>query len=242
MPRGQADFGMYAPKTSGATLADMGDLAVRLGSIVEYDRRGDIVFLDDFEEAILKWLPTAAGDGYVRLDSTFAKSRSQSVKLYTDDGAASTASIGKYFVVQGVLRVGVEISFIDLTDDCDFYFLIHYWDGTTSHRGRLFFDHSTRICYIEDTAGANWVEIFNYGALRREHQLFYPIKLVVDFVNDTYLRLLFGTEEYNLEGYGLVTFGGAGGKYFYTLFQLENTAAVHNQCWVDDFILTTNEP
>ncbi|GAI49683.1 unnamed protein product, partial [marine sediment metagenome] len=70
MSRGQPDYGSSAVKEVAGTLADMGELAARLSSIVEYDRRGDVVYLDDFEEPVLKWSPLAAGAGYIRLDNT----------------------------------------------------------------------------------------------------------------------------------------------------------------------------
>lgn len=242
MPRGQPDYGMYSVKEVGGSLADMADLAVRLGSIVEYDRRGDIIFLDDFEELILKWNTPVTGVGYVRLDSTIAKSGSQSVKLYTDAGGADTAALAKYFVVLGVLRVGIEISLSDLTDDADFIFHMTYWDGTTSWRARLWFDHSATTFYVFDEIRDDWVEVVNYGSLRRGAKLFFPIKLVMDFVNHTYLRVMIGGSEYDLSAYTFQPIGGAGGIYLLTQFTLLNTAAVNNQCWVDDFILTMNEP
>jgi len=242
MPRGQPDYGQYQQKVVGGTLSDMADLAVRLGSIVEYDRRGDIVFLDDFEELILKWATPVIGAGYVRLDSTTAKSGSQSVKLYTDVGGVATAAMVKRFVVLGVMRVGIEISFSDLTDDADFIFHTTYWDGTTAWRSRLWWDYSARTFYIFDEIRDYWVAVVNYGSLRRGEYVFYPIKLVLDFVNHRYVRVMLAGTEYDLSAYTIQPIASAGGIYLLTAFTIINTAAVNNQCWVDDFILTMNEP
>ena len=55
MPRGQADFGQYAVKEVSASISDMGEVAARLGSIDIYDKRGDVVFFDNFEGAFLRW-------------------------------------------------------------------------------------------------------------------------------------------------------------------------------------------
>ena len=242
MPRGQPDFGMYQQKTVGATLSDMGDLAVRLGSIVEYDRRGDIVSLDDFENTILKWTDAATGVGYVILDSTTAKSGSQAINLHTDVGGAATATLAKRLTRLGVPRLGIEISFSDMDLGCDFYFTISYWDGVTGYRARLWFDQSTHNLYVEGLPAIGWVLVANVGFLRRGEYLWYPVKLVVDFVNHYYVRVLYSDTEYSVATIALPTFGDAGGSYILAQFQLLNVVAANHNVWVDDFILTQNEP
>ena len=55
MAHGARDFGIYAPKETIVTIEDLGELAVRLGSPVNYDRKGDVVWVDGFEDGIDKW-------------------------------------------------------------------------------------------------------------------------------------------------------------------------------------------
>ncbi|GAH95398.1 unnamed protein product, partial [marine sediment metagenome] len=40
--RGQPDYAALAPKEIAASISDMGEVAARLGSIVTYDKRGDV--------------------------------------------------------------------------------------------------------------------------------------------------------------------------------------------------------
>ncbi|MBA7692260.1 hypothetical protein ES703_100823 [subsurface metagenome] len=131
MPRGQPDFGQYQQKTVGATLADMGDLAVRLGSIVEYDRRGDIVLLDDFESPVLSWATTLASPlAFMRLDSTNVKSGAQALQIRTDNIASDALYAYKALSTLGTLRLGAEISFSYLTATTSVVVFIHHFDGT----------------------------------------------------------------------------------------------------------------
>ncbi|MBA7581835.1 hypothetical protein ES708_23746 [subsurface metagenome] len=241
MPRGQADFGMYAPKTVTSTLADMGELAVRLSSIVEYDRRGDVIYLDDFEEPVLKWSPLATGAGYVRLDNTRAKSGCQAVKLYTDIGGYADARITRFFSVFGVLRAGIEISFSTLSTGCNLSFLISYWDGTVGYQATVTFLGADKKLYITSPTGLDLVEVATIGRLRDE-TLFYPMKLVADFIEHKYVRLLFGGNEYDISTLPIPTFGHTGGAYLLVNLTLTDVVAGGHNVWVDNFILTMSEP
>ena len=242
MARGQPDYGMYQRKVVSATLADMGDLAVRLGSIVEYDRRGDIVYLDDFENTILKWFQLGSAGGIAVLDSVTAKSGSQSVKFTTGPLLADAWAINKSFVILGTLRVGIEISLCDLSPGCDLYFQISYWDGAAGRQARIWYDNSADSFYVDDTVAGNWTFIANVGSMRGGEHLFYPIKLVVDFTTNLYERFLYGNTEYSISTITIPPTVLAGGAYLNAFISLSNAvAAVHN-AWVDDFILTQNEP
>lgn len=242
MARGQPDYGAYQRKSTGATLADMGDLAVRLGSIVEYDRRGDIVALDNFEGTVLKWNTPVIGVGTVALDATVMKSGSQAVKLHTDVAGDATSDLVKYFTALGVMRLGAEISFSDLTDGSDIFFGLSYWNGTSGYRAQLWFQHSSANLYAEGPVSGVWTLVANVGLIRTGETLWYPMKLVVDFVNHFYLRVLFSGAEYPIPTLALPTYGSVGGVYILSLFRLQNVVATNHNVWVDDFILTQNEP
>lgn len=242
MPRGQPDFGAYQQKVVGGTLADMGELAVRLSSIVGYDRRGDVVDLDDFEDTILTWNTPATGIGYVRLDSTHSKSGSQAVQLHTDVGGVAQAEIAKYFSRFGVERLGVEFSFSEMPVGCDFLMGISRWNGVLGYRAVLWFDQTTTTLFIQGIPAVGWVPVVNFGFLRTGEQLWYPIKVVADFVNNLYVRVLFGDTEYDMSTIALPTYGDAGGNYTLAVFTLVNTVGANHDIWVDDFILTQNEP
>jgi len=52
---GTPDWGVTAGARTVYQMTDLGELAVRLGSIVTHDRRGDVIFLEDFEEGMGRW-------------------------------------------------------------------------------------------------------------------------------------------------------------------------------------------
>jgi len=240
--RGQPDFGMYAPKTVGASLADLGDLAVRLGSIVEYDRRGDIVCLDDFEATILKWSADPwVGTEYARLDSTSVKSGSQAVRLHTPDTAFASITISKGVPILGSKRLGFEVSFSRLSTNLDLFLEIYYYTGTRRLFAAVQLDNSTRKLYVYNAGGA-YEEVADTGLLFDRSFLFFTFKLVVDFDTLKYVRLLFNINEYDISSISLYTRSSIGAPYVITHITLSNKDADGGDVWLDNFILTQAEP
>ncbi|GAH47647.1 unnamed protein product, partial [marine sediment metagenome] len=65
----------------------MGEIAARLGSIVTYDKRGDVVDFDNFEFPVLRWdINVVGSESYARLDSAQCRSGAQCMKMFTDNG------------------------------------------------------------------------------------------------------------------------------------------------------------
>jgi len=220
----------------------MGDLAVRLGSIVEYDRRGDIVALDDFEDTILKWSLLSSPGGSAVLDSTVAKSGSQSVKIISGNVIGRLSNIHKSFIFQGAPQIGIEVSLCDPSNGADFYFHISHWDGVNGQRAQVWYDRSVGLLYAEYPVIGAWTPIANIGILRRNEHLFYPIKLVVDFSTGFYKRLLFSDTEHDLSTIAIPPIGLAGADYLSAQIMCVSAIAAEQTLWVDNFILTQNEP
>jgi len=220
----------------------MAELAVRLDSIDEYDRRGDVVALDDFESPLLKWIGFNSPACTSVLDSTVAKSGSQSVKFTTFAALARYAGLTRSFAVLGTARIGMEFSVCDVSAGMDIIFRLRYWDGVAGWEARIWYDNSTNSFYVEDTVALNWVLIATLGAMRLGEQLFYPIKIVVDFTTHTYERFLYENTEYDLSTRIIPALGGVGGEHLVASIQFPNDAGAVGTAWADDFILTQNEP
>ncbi|GAH46800.1 unnamed protein product, partial [marine sediment metagenome] len=192
------DFGALAVKDVTASISDMGEVAARLGSIVTYDKRGDVVDFDNFEEPILKWEVNPFVDAYGRLDSTHAKSGSQSMKLHTANRANAKVEIHRSFAILKAKKLGIEISFSLSNRNCDLWFYFWYNSGERAYDARLKFDPNSKKLYVWDEVGADWVEVADTWGVTVSGYFFHTIKLVVDFDNALYKRLLFDNEEYDI--------------------------------------------
>lgn len=242
MVHGQPDFGMYAPKNVVGSMADNAELAVRLNSIVSYDRRGDVAFLDDFESPVLKWTVTVAGAEYGRLDSENVRSGAQALKIHT----RAAAGWGPYAVyglaMLGDRRLGSEISFYTSAATLYLGMIIRYYDGTLQHYGMLEYDFVLGELSIWDPV-AGQVIIATGITLPTGKFAFTQMKLVVDFDNDKYVRAILGHTEYDISAYDCITAGsGFPVQDNIWLWVANDVTATPADIWLDDFILTQNEP
>lgn len=242
MPRGQRDYGPYAVKDVTASISDMGEVAARLGSIVTYDKRGDVVDFDNFEGPVRRWGGTApAAATYARLDSASVRSGAQAVRLHTSNILNDEADIQK---LQGVLvsqRLGHEISFSFLQQNTNFMVWILLYGDPTRYQGEVRFDNLTGVLSILTAPGV-YTQVATPGIAPWNMFSFQTIKLVVDFATKKYVRLLFGNMEYDLSAYGLEAFGAAQAPQIQLGAWIENRAALGGDVWLDDSIFTQAEP
>lgn len=242
MARGQRDFGQYAPKEGSASVSDMGEVAARLGSIVTYDKRGDVVDFDNFEEPVIKWINDGFGVvKYTILDSDNARSASQSVKMHSSNGVGGKASLYKGFALLAAKRLGTEISFSMLQALQFLEIDIFVFDGTTRHIAKVKLDPAAKKVYVWNASEA-WEEVGNIGGLQIEAFLFHTLKLVVDFTNGVYARVMLNALEWDIPGVSYQQDASGEAPYVEVYIYLTNLTATSDQCWVDDFILTQAEP
>ena len=241
MARGQPDFGAYAATAKLAGMSDMAELAVRLGSLVAFDRRGRVVILDDFEAPVLKWYALGASGGAAILDGTYPQSGSQDCKLSVANSSGSTITMSKGFNLLPSKRLGIEISFCRPRTDMYFTFSIDRDDGTNRYLATIRVDPNGRALAYKITTGtytefATSLLMYNYAFF------FHHLKLVADFDTNNYARCIYAGIEYDLSSYGLEVTASSGYPHCRAKLELFHRAQAAIDLYVDDFILTQEEP
>jgi len=242
MSHGYPDWGIYAPKKTTYSLPDLAELAVRLGSIVTFDRRGDVIFLDDFESGIQKWVFTGTGIGAAAENSAeSARNGRYSAKITTGDAVGDYARLTRYSFPPVLSKIGFEISFTSSAHAQYLQWGIGYYDGTNVHEGHIRFDvQNSNLQYYGDDAA--WhifaTNIRVYGVT----YLFHTIKLVIDIENDKYVRFLFDEKSYDLSAYALNVAGSALLPNLGLYIEVVTNLAANLSIYVDDAINTQNEP
>ena len=131
---GLPDYGMYAALENMGRLVDYGELAARLGSIVTFNREGNIVFWDDFENTPLKWDEYFTGAGYaINYTRETALSGGQCVKATTQNVQHRNAGLNRYFLSISEGRVGAEFAFSTDDEAVRVYFHIVYDNGVSNY-------------------------------------------------------------------------------------------------------------
>ena len=239
---GLPDWGRIKKGVAVSPVSDLGELAARLGSINTFDRRGDTVWMDDFEDGIIKWAAVAAGTGAaVVSDTTRARSGAKSVKLTTgttDPWSAEIAHLEAYPVLS---KFGLECAATVHVSLAALYVDLQIFTGSNVLQGQVAYDPGADKLYYMDSAGI-LQELVTAVDLEENTQLFHMFKLVVDASGEQYRRLIVDATEHDLSAYSLrkaadttspymqvriIAVGGSGGNY---------------SIYVDNVIITQNEP
>lgn len=242
MPRGQPDFGAYAVKEVTASLSDMAELAARLGSIVTYDRRGEVVDFDDFESPKLIWSKSAGEETSVFVHSTsVARSGVQSIKLTTgDEDEAHIAAYRTYGILTSKV-LGIEVAARISLRRCYLQVKITYYSGARQYTCECRLDLENHILAVYNDSAA-YEEVADVGLLTGISGGWGNLKLVADFDTGKYKRVMFQNTEYDISDITIRSIENPAAPYVTAWLQLKNPAALGNTIWLDNYILTQAEP
>lgn len=234
----------YNIKKAGAVsaLGDLGELAARLGSIVTFDRRGDVVWLDGFEEGIAKWLSYTSGTGAsVAASDAKARNGAWSCKLTAGSDALQFAYIERDLAFPVLGKCGLEASFAFDTDLDRVILYMYLYDGTNRHLPAVQYDYQNLKLQYRDSSQA-WVDIKTDLELYAGGYPFWTWKLVVDWQEGEYQRLILNETEYDLEGIAYAKQADAVNPKMRVTLENKGYGGANGVVYVDDVIITQNEP
>lgn len=241
MPHGLPDGTLTGLNATIFSLFDVGELAARLGSPIIYDRRGNVLWFDDFEGGLRKWEEVHAGvAGTVRISANYPLSGAYSLFLQAaaNDDAATWVERWCYYTVPGGL--GLEAAFSLIAGSGDFEMDFWILGKPFSLYPEIRYKESGQILYYRD-AGYNWVELASGLNLRKEWTCFHHLKLVIDNTTKKYVRLLLDNVEYDMSALALYQAASTVGDSIKVRIRQRGLTAGCDPLYVDDIILTQNE-
>lgn len=242
MPRGYWDWGVNldAPVTDPSIAGP--ELAVRLGSPVDFDRTGELLALEDFEHGLGNWGTVEGGaGGSVVLVSDAKRHGDYSVLLTANGGAASYIEMFRAFYLPQISKLGIFLPVSGLTATAIIEVRLRINDTTKATLGGIRYDRATSIVSLL-TAADTWTTLATYLPFDPSKATFYPLKCIIDHAELAYGRVLVGNQVY--DGSVLTPYDGpaTGGPRVSVITRLTTPDADDVICHIDDIILTQNEP
>lgn len=241
MPLGHEDYGISQEREVVHAVTDLGELATRLGSVNTYNRSGNVVFQDGFEDGLNKWgLTYTPGKATIALSDVTARNGAYSTYFHGFAAGSNPAVISRTVgrLPQG--KNGLELSFAYPSG----YQLIHgyldLWTGAAHYRGAFRFDNYYKQLAYYDSAGG-WVPVDYAAVVKEDIHVFSTVKFVVDFANRTYQRIYFNDRSYDLAGVPLFQEVLPSVPRLISYVHVDNSVADVFDVYVDDIIFTQNE-
>lgn len=243
MTHGTPDWGHTRSATVYPLVNDLGEVAARLGSITTYDRRGNVIWFDDFSKGLAAWIGADAGGtgGSCVLSPDEPEWPPFSAKLTAGRSANGWARLVKYLAPPVAGRLGIEISVNFKTQFDYFQMFLQFWDGTTTQQGSIFIsDTDSKIYYLD--ADNNRVELGAITSQILDIDYYNSLKLVVDFSTTEYVRFLLNRVSYDMSGIELYNWVGGASPQMWLYMIIWSRSGENDYCYVDAVIATQNEP
>jgi hypothetical protein len=223
--------------------AELQELAARLGSLVTYDRRGRVVWSDNFDGTQLKWIPTVtAGVGDVGLTNSYPYCGEQTCHIRTGAVLNDEASITRGMYLPMDKHLGFQSAFrLDSAwDDARLDFQMLLYNGTVLQLAALRVQSSGGVWVVQYyTSAGGWTTALATWSPRLAYT-WHRIKFVVDFTNKLMVRGLVDDNVIDLSA--VPTNQSADTTQALDLrIKLTTLGAAAREAWIDSAVLTDNE-
>jgi len=242
MAHGTPDWAEVAPKTTVYGGIDLAELAARLGSVNTYDRRGDLVWFEDFESGIGAWQRITGGVGAeVVWEGNHSRYGGFCCKLTAGSGAAGRAEIDRFFTLLYPSKIGFEVSFTINYDIEEMLFEIILYDGTYYHKMGIRYHPNWGNLYLWNSEGV-YEEFWNGWRLLGGVDRWKTLKFVVDIGTGKYVRCMFERYNFDISAHAYEQSLNSLTPYMVAIIRNNSTDAAPQTVYTDCIIFTQNEP
>lgn len=225
----------------GIQSSDLNEQAIRLGAANPWERNGDVVYFDDFENGVERWRTLLEPPVWSSASSATGGFSCRFPLVAANDYRSILWNRYPPYLMQN-RYCGVQMSFaLGHVND-----RIHIYLGYND-RGRF---HIMMIEFISrDTGydiyyGTSHEIVVGGPYLEEDPQIYHTVKLVGDFQTDHYVRMELDGTAIDLSQYEFYTVLGLGETFNFSVINIEgrNTNLVTSDVFLDNLILTINEP
>ena len=242
MAHGTPDWGGATPTDTITSVQDLGELAARLGALSRYERSGNLVFADDFQCGLGKWVRVALGTGsFVEINQDYTNEKLFACKMYAENDGLHQARIVHTEMPLVLSRYGLEYSFMTPSSGVILQWGIHTYDGVNQRAYAIQWRESTKKLYYQ-TGAAAWTEFASDVDLFGYYYEFNNAKLVIDPTIYKFKKLFLNATAYDLSAYSPYATADATRAQTVLYFAVDLDGATGTSAWVSRVILTQNEP
>lgn len=243
MAHGLPDWGLVGPRTTTYGLDDMGELAVRLGSPVVWDRRGDVIFYDNYENGLGRVQITEVGLSAAHNITCYNVWHGDyALELIVgDDDPVSYTLLSYELPRPNPSGLGFEVWF-SMADHIEIFQMSFRWmEAPFYYVAGIRYDHPNQLVQYLNQANV-WTTILTGFVLRECNKPVHNMKLVSNVSARQYNRLIIDNVTYDMTGLQDGRFAYAGQGYLDLHIYITSESGFHPTITLDNIIFTENEP
>ena len=219
---------------------DDAELAARLGSIVRYDRRGKVVFYDNFEAPVVHWADhnfQGASESY--LTDYTSETGDQALCMAPDAAVNSIAGIRRYFPLPPTTRLGFEVSFWHAFAKLETWIHVSIYDGSNYYSSTVTYNGDSENITIDALGGD---DIVASGIIvPSQYHCFNHMKIVADYSTKKFVRLIFNGSEYDISTSSMNSAASGNDPQIRIFIRTETHSTIARLAYIDNFIMTYDE-
>jgi hypothetical protein len=236
------DDAPWAPGSIRTPISDLGEAAARLGSPAVYDRRGQVIWMDDFSYGLSVWVVNNAGaTKTANLVNANGYRSGYALSLNVNSVANDYIFIDRKFIASEVTHAGMEVCFLWGSPGYRFYIsMARHYKGV-DYSAAVYLDNTAHSIYIETPSG-NVNIITGLPTLTGGVSDPHIIKLVVDWATNKYVRMMIDEVEYDISAYAVTQTGEPIENFIHIQIAAFTDGVNIEHVWINHCIITSNEP
>jgi len=241
MAHGAPDWGVFETLSTVYRVTDLGELAARINVVNTFDRRGNLVWWDDFEDNLNKWNAVVSGGAPTyELSTTEARSGAKSCKLQPGATAGNSVGVARYAgLFTGTEKIGLELSAI-LNEYLRLELYIYKIQSDAYQLAQIRYDLTSST--LDLNVGGTGIVTLDSALELKPNNTWHTLKMVADFTDaSVYTRLLINNLVYDLSAYSLFSSSISADDHYYIKIVAYNMADGAHPAYIDDVIITQNE-
>ena len=241
MPHGQRDWGNVGAESTVAGLSDLAELAARLGSPVTFNREGNVLLLDTFDQGMGRWEGAGIAPYEIEIVSEWSRYGGYSLKFDVAADAAKYGLVDTYLPFPVKSSYGLEFSLRLNAYINVIYIWMKFYDGAQYQTYDVYaYPNSEKIVLFDRTAGT--VTFADPWVIRTSGMNWHTFKLVADIKDQYYRRLIVNDVEYDLTAYRPRVGTSEDASNVFLRLQFYGSDSGAGVAYLDDVIFTQNEP
>ncbi len=243
MAHGAPDYSNVQKQGILHRVDDLAELAARLGSVVNFDRQGEVLYADNFDGYLLKWATISLGSSTVpKLDGQRALSGDQSLYCTTDATLGLPTGIYRYISFTDVGKMGLECSWLTPLADCTLSIVLEVVTGAIDYFGNVLIGGVSGALQVQLADGSYLAILPSAQIVPTGLAAWNHAKLVIDMASRRYVRLALNSDVWDLSAHGVYVSAAGAGGYINAQITWQTPIGQSANVWTDNVIITQNEP